>query len=87
MLKFSKQVFTRPTFGDKFCFLDIYDILEMFSTKLKKQLPWGRPINTLIIWLTKQIKIPKIVKIFLEKFPWWSIVFRNSQGNITEAGL
>ena len=52
-----------------------------------RHLPWRSSIKPIIIWLTKQIKIPKIVGTFLGKFPWWSLVFMNSQGNITEASL
>ena len=44
-------------------------------------------LEKIIIWLTKQITIPKIVQTFRGKFPWWGLVFINSQGNITEAGL
>ena len=59
----------------------------MFSTKLLRQLPSHRPIKTIPIWLTKQIKILKKDEAFPGKFPWWSIIFINSHGNITEAGL
>ena len=52
-----------------------------------KQLTWLSPIKTIMIWLTKQIKITKIVETFLRKLPWWCLVFINSKGNITEAGL
>ena len=43
-----------------------------------RHLPWRSSIKPIIIWLTKQIKIPKIVGTFLGKFPWWSLVFMNS---------
>ena len=44
--------------------LGIYDILQVFSTDLLRQLPWRRSIETVIIWFTRQIKILKIVETF-----------------------
>ena len=43
-------------------------------------------MKTIIIWLTRQIKVPKKDGTFLGKHPWWSPVLIKSQGNITEAG-
>ena len=44
--------------------LGIYEIFKVFSKKLLRQLPWCRPIKTTVIWITKQIKMPKIVETF-----------------------
>ena len=52
-----------------------------------RQLPLHSPIKTMIIWrLNEQIKNPKKVGTFLEKYPWWNLVLTKPQGNITEAG-
>ena len=50
-----------------------------------RQLSLRSPTKT--IWLTRQIKIPKKVRTFFGKYPWWSPVLIKSQGNITQAGL
>ena len=57
------------------------------SPIVQRQLHWRSLIKTIIFWLTKQIKTPKMFRTFLWKCPWWSLVFTNSQGNINEAGL
>ena len=87
MLNFPKYFLLEQVWGEVLFFLGIYDILQEFYTKLLRQLPWRISIKTIIIRLTKQIKIPKKVDTFLGKFPWWSIVFINSKCNITEVGL
>ena len=73
--------------GEFLFLLGIYDILQVFSTKLLKQLPWRRSIKTIIILLTKQIKIQKIVETFFWKIFMVEYCFHNSQGHITEIGL
>ena len=51
-----------------------------------RQIPLRSSMKIIIIWLTRQIKVPKKVGTFLGKHPWWSPVLIKSQGNITEAG-
>ena len=66
-----KTVLYKSNFWREVLFLlGIYDILEVFLIKLLRQLPWRRPIKTITIWLTKQMKIPQIAEHgkFLENF-------------------
>ena len=93
LLNFSKQFFTRVTFAEKFCFFQAFKFYQCFqhaysfSAVTLRHLPWCSPIKAIIIWLTKQIKIPKVVETFNENFPWWILAFINSQSNIAETGL
>ena len=94
LLNFSKQFFQWAAFGEKFCFFQAFMIfLQCFQQSYSispitlRELFWCSPIKTIVIWVTKQIKILKVVGTFLWKFPWWSLVFINPQGSITDAGL
>ena len=52
----------------------------MFSKKLLRQLPWQRPVKTTIIWITKQMKMPKIVETFSWKISMVEYFFRKFTG-------
>ena len=75
LLHFSKQLFTRTTFRETFCFFQAFMTFYQFfhhnysiSTITLRQLPWHSSIKIIIIWLTKQLKTPKKVKHFPENF-------------------
>ena len=94
MWKLLEQFLTRETFGEWFCislaFMRFHRcswLSYSVSPSTLLQLPLRDPTKTMIIWcLTKQIKTPKKVGIFLEKYPWWSPVLINSQDSIIDAG-
>ena len=81
-VKLLKIVLYQSNFcGEALFLLGIYDILKVFSTKLLRQLPRRRSIKTIIIWLTKQIKIPKIVETFSWKISMVEYCFHKFTGS------
>ena len=73
-------------------FTDVFDSVTVFlrvhfdsclCATLPKQ--WLFGVNKIYL-VTKQIKTPKKVGIFLEKYPWWSPVLISSQDSIIDAG-
>ena len=90
VLNFSKQFFLEQLFGkSSVSFMQLWHFTSVFNTVgvfLQFHLD-SCPGAATIIWLTKQIKIPETVELFLETLSYWSLVLINPQVSITQAGL
>ena len=88
VLNFSKQFFLEQLFGkSSVSFMQLWHFTSVFNTvTVFLQFHLDSPGATTIIWLTKQIKIPETVELFLETLSNWSLVLINPQVSITEAG-
>ena len=88
MLNFSKQFFIEQYLGrNSFSFRHLWHFTNILSTVTLRQLLRRSPSKTIIIWLTKQIKIPKTVETFFRRFPRWSLAVINSWVTFLKQGI